>query len=111
MKWRGVGVTGLLMVLVLAGCKTETPSISTDDGRHQFRATFSKFKFGVTLKAHHASVRDCHWWIETEPLAGLDKGEKPRVVEEGGFGRAKIKVEEPRTVKVFLVSKSCGVWE
>lgn len=113
MRWIGVGATVLLTVLPLAarGCGSEDTSPTADDGRHQFSGTFTKYKFNTTLDAVHGDISACRWRIEVEPLAGLKAGEKPRVVQKGDYGNAKIKVEEPDTVKVFLVSSRCGTWQ
>jgi hypothetical protein len=80
---------------------------ASPDGRYLF-TRHGKIAYNKTLTTHGATA-GCRWRIETEPLTGLKKGQKPKVVGSGGIGH-KINVAQPDTVKVYLVTRGCGTW-
>lgn len=87
--------------------------VTPDNGRYQF-ATYggAKFKYGVHYIARHGGA-GCYWAIETEPKAGLKKGEHPHTVVAGAYGSARIFLpEEPDHVNTYLrTNDKCGRWE
>lgn len=69
-----------------------------------------KLKFGKTYTAEAVGSRkefpSCEWSVYTIGATG-----KVSVKGKGGYKNAKIKVERPSTVHVFLKSEDCGSWK
>lgn len=103
--------TVALLALAAAGGCDDTSKTDTGNGRFLFTDT-GVIQFDKTIRAHDMPGRGaaCRWRVETEPKRGLASGQSPRIVEHGDGGNAKLKVEKPDTVKVYLVTKGCGRW-
>lgn len=97
------------IVLAAQGCGGTTggKEDTSDEVRQQFHRTIY-LKFSTTYRARKGNM-SCRWRIEA-----VKKGDdaKPRTVAHGDYGNAKIKVEEPDTVDVYLVyNRACGRWD
>ena len=78
------------------------------DGVTQFTDS-GRLRFGVTYAARYVDTTDrvnCHWSVYT-----LNSQGDTRVVKSGTYLTAKISVERPSRVKVFLKSSECGNWK
>lgn len=78
------------------------------DGITQFTDN-GKLQFGKTYSAHYVDTTDrqnCRWSIKTVNSEGVAK-----VIKSGNYFNAKIKVEKPSRVKVYLKSSECGNWK
>ena len=78
------------------------------DGVTQFTDS-GRLRFGVTYAARYVDTTDrvnCRWSLYT-----LNSDGDTRVVKSGHYLNAKIKVERPSRVKVFLRSSECGNWK
>lgn len=107
-------VIALGSLLLASGAPAESCGGGKDaspDGRIPFTRT-GNVTYDKTIRAHNMprGGAGCRWRVETEPLKGLKKGAKPRVVAKGDGGNAKINIARPDTVKVYLVTNGCGTW-
>lgn len=97
------------IVLAAQGCGG--PSGGKEDTSDEVRQQFHHkiyLKFGTTYRAHKGNM-SCRWRIES---VKRNDDAKPRTVAHGDYGNAKIKVEEPDTVDVYLVyNRACGRWD
>jgi hypothetical protein len=109
--------TGTMIVAAAQGCGgTDSPSRSAayaGDGNTQFgtqaEGVSGKLKWGVVYKAVYENTTDrqnCKWSLYTINSNGV-----ANVVKRGNYFNAKIKVEKPNTVKVYLKSIECGLWK
>lgn len=102
-----------------SGCGSATSASYAGDGNTQFgnggvdfvnEGSSGKLKFGVTYKAVASNSQqrsNCQWHI-------YSVNAKNKIVFEGKVGdyaTAKIKVEQPTRVKVYLKSVNCGLWK
>jgi hypothetical protein len=68
-----------------------------------------KLKWNTTYRAtavHSTNRQNCKWSLFTINSEGVAK-----VVGKGDYLHAKIIVEKPNTVKVYLKSMECGLWK
>lgn len=98
------------IVLAAQGCgggPAKPKEDTSDETRLQFHhSTYLKFN---TSYVAHGGNQACRWWIESVKKAG---DHRPVIQAHGDGGNAKIKVEEPETVDVYLVfNRACGTWE
>lgn len=78
------------------------------DGNTQFGDT-GKLKWNTSYSAQAAKDSDrknCEWSVYT-----INDNHVMRVVGKGTYKNAKVKVEKPSTVKVYLKSLHCGLWK
>lgn len=79
---------------------------TADETRLQFHHSVY-LKFNTTYVAHNGNFA-CKWRIESVKKSGDDA---PVVQAKGTYTNAKIKVEEPDTVDVYLIfNRACGNW-
>jgi hypothetical protein len=106
-------ITATITLAAQACGPTATGSSNTENTADETRVQFmgaGVFRWNTAISARKGNTA-CRWRLETEPKKGLTAGKKPRVVDSGSWGDAKIKVAKPDTVNVFLVyNKACGYW-
>jgi hypothetical protein len=106
---RAVAVLALAAV-ALTGCKPAPGQGGKGgpDGETRLQFHHSVYlKFNTTYVAHHGDF-GCRWRIESVKKSGK---EAPVVQARGTYTNAKIKVEEPDTVDVYLIfNHACGNW-
>jgi hypothetical protein len=114
---KSIAVAGMLFLIV--GCKTNggngpaRNSAYAGDGNTKFgtvaEGASGKLKWNTTYRAtavHSTNRQNCHWSLYTINSDGVAK-----VVGRGSYFNAKIIVEKPDTVKVYLKSMECGLWK
>jgi hypothetical protein len=123
MIYRELAVLGLAVIPLAAqapsGCGSATSASYAGDGNTQFgnggvdfvnQGSSGKLKFGVTYKAvaeNSQQRTNCKWHIYS-----VDAHNK--IVYESkssDYLHAKINVEEPTRVRVWLKSVNCGLWK
>lgn len=123
MIYRELAVLGLAVMPLAAGmpmsCGGARSASYAGDGNTQFgnggvdfvnAGSSGKLKFGVTYKAVASNSQQrtaCEWHI-------YSINSKNKIVFEGktsDYLHAKINVEEPTRVKVYLKSINCGLWK
>jgi hypothetical protein len=78
---------------------------TTDEIVVQFMSV-GVFRWNTSISAHEGNMA-CRWKLVVAPKGGG----KERVIRSGDYGDAKIKVEKPDRVDVFLkYNPACGVW-
>lgn len=110
---KALPVAVLLIPFAAEGCEPEdgkaNKAVYAGDGVTQF-TTNGRLKFNKTYTAtglKKKGFEDCEWSIKT-----IRKSDgKVRVTGSGTYKNAKIKVEKPGTVDVFLKSDGCGLWK
>jgi uncharacterized protein YggE len=117
MNLKKLATAMLVVVIPLASnaqaCESEkrgkaTKAAYAGDGVTQFTDT-GKLKFGVVYSAHAVDTTDrqnCRWSIKT-----INSDGESKVIKSGDYLHAKIKVEKPSRVKVYLKSSECGDWK
>lgn len=68
-----------------------------------------KLRFNKTYKAVYVDTTDrinCRWSLYT-----INTNGETKVIKSGNYLKAKILVERPSRVKVFLKSSECGNWK
>lgn len=108
---KALPVAAVSIALVACGPtkKPSKPKVTyAGDGVTQFSDT-GRLKFGKTYTAEAVGkkLKNCEWSIKTiNKTSG-----RVKVVGGGGYKNAKISVEKPDTVDVFLKSEDCGLWK
>ena len=123
MIYRELAVLGLVVAPLITqttqACDPATSASYAGDGNTQFgnggvdfvnEGSSGKLKFGTTYKAVAQNSQQrtaCKWHI-------YSVNSKNQIVYESkksDYLHAKIKVEQPTRVKVYLKSVNCGLWK
>lgn len=109
---KALPVAVLLIPVAAQGCEAEdgkaNKAVYAGDGVTQFGDT-GRLKFNKTYTADAVGKRlkNCEWSLKT-----INKSTgKVKVIGSGSYKNAKIRVEKPDTVDVFLKSEDCGLWK
>lgn len=125
---KAIAVAGIVVV-ILTGCdpatggkRAKSASFAGDGitqvGNHcadykkcsyANKGASGKIKWNTTYNAHKVNptdVQNCEWSVFSVNSEGVTK-----FLKKGHYGNAKIRFEEASTVKVYLKSIECGIWE